>query len=236
MSPEVSAVDLHRVFLDSAGAAAFAPLLSSEERRRADAFHFEHDRRRWIASRTALRILLGRTLSVAPDEIALETTPEGKPFLSGHRDIVEFNLSHSGDRALIAISKSGPVGVDIERLERDAALESSKSIFCSTPELKRVSAMPVPADRALELIRIWCAKEAFLKALGSGFSVPPHSLVTFWEADGSGRILADSSLPHRPAFRLHFPGSLFANGFFAAVALPEGLSCPVIREFEFGRP
>lgn len=92
-------------------------ILSKEEERRAASFYFEHQRQCYIRSRAALRLLLGRYLMTAPEAVAIVAGTHGRPTLAGTSDL-EFNLSHSGDAALVGVSLSAPLGVDLE-LVRD---------------------------------------------------------------------------------------------------------------------
>ena len=126
-------------------------LLSAEERARAARFRFERDRARFVASHAALHAIVGER------EVAY--TDDGKPYL---RDgSLHFNLSHSGDFALIAVSPQTPVGVDIERHRERISWERIAQRFFTPRE---VSAMQSSAD----FYRLWVMKEAVLKAIGTG--------------------------------------------------------------------
>jgi 4'-phosphopantetheinyl transferase len=87
-------------------------LLSADERARAGQFMFDRDRRRYIAARARLRIILARYVGQAPAALQFHYGPHGKPALDG----ISFNLSHSADLALLAVSRGTVVGVDIERV------------------------------------------------------------------------------------------------------------------------
>src|SRR5215470_4323550 len=92
-------------------------ILSRDEKRRAADFYFEHQRHCYMRSHVALRLLLGRYLMTAPEAVAIVADTHGRPALVGSNDL-EFNLSHSGDAALVGVSLYAPVGVDLE-LVRD---------------------------------------------------------------------------------------------------------------------
>lgn len=138
-------------------------LLPQEDRDRADRFKRPGAPERWIVARAALRILLGARIGCIPEEVAIELAEHGKPFV---RDTtLQFNLSHSGGRALIAISEECEVGVDVERPGRNvSAVERSLS----------------PAERASgdDLLQLWCRKEAWAKALGGGLGWAPERFDT----------------------------------------------------------
>ncbi|MGH8335418.1 MAG: 4'-phosphopantetheinyl transferase family protein [Gammaproteobacteria bacterium] len=142
--------------------------LNAQEIHRADRFLSGGQRARFVIARGMMRRILGHLASCGPDEIAFEYGPAGKPFVSGGP---RFNLSHSGDMAMLAVSANREVGVDIERIrnvERDLAAR-----FFSSEEVRYLDALP--ADGWLGgFFRIWTRKEAVVKALGCGLSVDPR--------------------------------------------------------------
>lgn len=130
---------------------------------------------------------------VEPELQRLEKTPQGKPFL---RDMpqVQFSLSHGGDWVLCAVSDC-PVGVDVE-LPR-CTMDVARRFFC-TEEVRAVEALE-EADREIALCRLWCAKEAFVKALGGGLSMGLDSFTV--ELGETGAVL-HQSITERP-YLLH---------------------------------
>jgi 4'-phosphopantetheinyl transferase len=121
------------------------------------------DAQRFAAAHTALRFILARELACDASEIHYQTNPWGKPCLP-HGP--HFSLSHSQGVALIALQADAPLGVDIEC---HGQLESSCLDECCSPaELKRLQ-QPLSTEQAL---RLWVRKEAVLKALGRGLSLP----------------------------------------------------------------
>jgi hypothetical protein len=101
----------------------FSGILSDDERSRADKFYFNRDRRRFIVARAGLRIILGRYLGIEPEQLRFHYNRYGKPSLSGHsgEDELRFNVSHSRDLALHAITREGNVGIDVEHLRENLA-------------------------------------------------------------------------------------------------------------------
>jgi 4'-phosphopantetheinyl transferase len=150
-------------------------LLSEDERERAARLA---DRERWVVARAALRTVLARELAIAPAELRFALGPHGKPELPGAA--LRFNLSHSGDRAVIAVA-GVEVGVDVERTAR-----RSRAVERTLTEGER-AALTGP-DRHVELLRIWCRKEALAKALGGGLGWAPE---TFDTTRPDGHVLAD---------------------------------------------
>lgn len=143
-----------RVRLDGALEPAWA-LLNGAERGRAEEFRAPAAQRRYVLARAALRRLLGESLACAPADVMLRTGRHGKPALAGVQGLW-FNVSHSGDYALIALSSQGPVGVDIERQdERLSCVEEEALTAC-----ERAAPM--------NFFTRWVGKEAVLKAIGVG--------------------------------------------------------------------
>jgi 4'-phosphopantetheinyl transferase len=157
-------------------AARFEETLSDDERRRADRFHTEALRRRFVAGRGGLRAALGAYFGIDPAEVTFEYGPHGKPVLAcGFVPATAFNLSHSHELALFALTSVGAVGVDLEAI-RPMEEHGRRLIrrFFSPAEQAEYLALPV-ADRLAAFFRGWTRKEAFLKATGTGLATVLHS-------------------------------------------------------------
>lgn len=186
-------------------------LLSVEERVHAQRFRRHEDRVRSVATRAALRRLLGAQLMLPPDQLRFVVNAYGKPRLEGESR-VEFNVSHAGCCALIALSTSGPVGVDIECEGRaiDAKNLEDLAAYVFSP-LERRLALQVPDD----FIRHWVAKESVLKALGLGISEHLQSVSIMPRDDEAYEIAHDfPEWREIQAWRLPVP-----DGYAAALAL-----------------
>jgi 4'-phosphopantetheinyl transferase len=146
--------------------------LSEEERARADRFVFDRHRFRFIRARAALRALLGRQLDRPPADVALSAAPGGKPFLAETTSSLYFNVSHSGDLALVALTRVGEIGVDLEsvRPHPDDWVILARRYFASeeVAALERYSA----SERVQAFFRVWTRKEAIVKLLGDGLRMP----------------------------------------------------------------
>lgn len=138
-------------------------LLSEKERTRAQRFRRHDDQVRSIATRAALRRILASRVMLPPDKLHFAENCHGKPCLKGDAGI-EFNVSHAGRFALIALSTNGQVGVDIEYRDRGIDAESLGPYVFSP--LERQSGLKTADD----FIEHWVAKESVLKALGLGIS------------------------------------------------------------------
>lgn len=143
--------------------------LSEDERQRSSRFHFDKDRNRFIIAHASLRDILARYLHCEPQQISFSTNEFGKPFLPDHE--IEFNLSHSGDYALIAVTRGRSVGVDIEQIRMDIEIENLASRYFSTGEVFELMGLP-PHGRVVGFFNCWTRKEAYVKARGPGLSLP----------------------------------------------------------------
>jgi 4'-phosphopantetheinyl transferase len=177
-----------------------AACLTGEEKARAARFKFEKDAVQWSACRAGLREILGRALGLHPADVSLIFSETGKPALASPHQRLHFNLSHCDGLAVVALSENGPVGIDVEPLDRAESLLECETSFCHPDE---IVALPLRREeRARQLLRIWTAKEAILKALGTGLTHPPEAVTIHLEGNAGGAI-SDIFLEGIENFRFH---------------------------------
>ncbi len=150
--------------------AQFSSTLSSEERYRADRFSSEILKCSYTFSRGGLRILLAHYLGRLPNEIELIRGPKGKPSLR-ESSRIRFNTSHSGQMALYAFTLGCEVGVDVEQIRKLDDAESLASRFFSPGEISELLSLN-PKEMTQAFFRCWTRKEAYIKAVGGGLSIP----------------------------------------------------------------
>jgi 4'-phosphopantetheinyl transferase len=142
-------VDVWRADLGEARSDGLLDMLCAQERARAARIVGERNRALWARSRTILRVLLGRYVDRDPSELRFELGPHGKPALrdsTGQASDLRFNLSHSDELMLVAVTAGREVGVDVERARER----------CTT-----------------EFLRTWTMREATVKCLGTGLASAP---------------------------------------------------------------
>ena len=149
--------------------APLARILSPRECARAARFHFSRDRWRYITARARLRELLARRLDCAPAEVPLDCNAYGKPFVPAGD--LRFNLSHAGDVTLYVLAQGRDVGCDIEWRNEQVAVDDVAARFFAAREVDVLRGLPA-AERTAAFFNGWTRKEAFIKALGLGLSVP----------------------------------------------------------------
>jgi 4'-phosphopantetheinyl transferase len=194
-------------------------LLSPDEHERAERYYFEKDRRHFAASRSLLRILLGKMLKQDPAAFLFHYTEYGRPFLKegAHPHPLEFNLSHSHGRFLLAAAWRRRVGVDLEFIRSDLSFDSISCRYFASEESEAVVNAPKERKPAL-FFRYWTLKEAFIKAQGKGLSYPLNRFSVQWR---SGETRASLSVPSHPheATRWSLRFLKPPTSFIAALAL-----------------
>jgi 4'-phosphopantetheinyl transferase len=171
-TPTLSTGEVHvwRVELDMTGT-SWPPLLSEDERTKAERFHFARHQRRYILSRAALRILLGRYLACPPRDIDFNYNSHGKPRLAGLHQRIKFNVSHTNDIMLATFVLDSEIGIDIESINHDMDCMALGRRCFSTLETQIMQSLP-EHEHVDAFFRVWCRKEAYIKARGEGMSHP----------------------------------------------------------------
>jgi 4'-phosphopantetheinyl transferase len=185
-----------------------------EEKQRAARFRFPKHAVRYRLCHAAMRQILGQYLGLTADRVALVTESSGKPRLADNSQLC-FNLSHSGDLALLAVAGGLEVGVDVEAVRFDLPVEVLAARFFTASERERLLEMDASATRRT-FFQWWSRKEAVLKADGVGIaggldhldiSGCPPNLVRFPAAEGRWWRVQDLDA---------------APGYAAALATPPG--------------
>ncbi|GGV23413.1 4'-phosphopantetheinyl transferase [Kitasatospora herbaricolor] len=141
-------------------------VLDPEERSRAAAYLSADARRRFVLAHGAVRHLVAGRLGVAPQEIRWRRGRHGKPELAGRCTGAEVNLSHSGAVAMVALSASRRVGVDVQRVLPRLDATGMPERYFLPEEARFVRAGADPAARAERFATLWARKEALVKAYG----------------------------------------------------------------------
>lgn len=181
-------VDLARPAEEVAG---LARLLSADEQDRAARFHFARHRDRFVVARGRLRTILGRYLGCPPARVRFVYGAQGKPALHPDLQVTDlaFNISHSDQRMLCAVTHGARVGVDVEQIRAPADLDAISARFFAPAEQRALQALP--ADRQVAgFFACWTRKEAFIKALGGGLSIPLDAFVVRVDPAGPAALLA----------------------------------------------
>jgi 4'-phosphopantetheinyl transferase len=159
----VGAVHVWRADLDADP--QLGELLCAEEQARAARLVGARHRQRWTHSREVLRALLGLYLDTDPVGLRFSLGVHGKPSLDP--PTISFNLSHSGDVGLYAVSSSGDVGVDVELQRETTDVMAVAARTFDPQEVAHLQALG-ERERTNAFLRAWVRHEAELKRLGIG--------------------------------------------------------------------
>lgn len=192
-------------------------LLSDAERERRLTLRRSADQDRFTAATALLRLVVGRYTGQSPQLVRIDRVcpdcdrPHGKPVLAD--GALEVSLSHSGDRVAVALTGAGPVGIDVEKLDRDGHLPQMERLVFSPAEIAR---LPVaPDDRLVAFYTCWTRKESLLKATGEGLRAPMTAL-TFSDFDQPAKLLACTD---RAGLRSVVHDLKPGRGYFGAVSV-----------------
>jgi len=169
------------VSVDERAAARRARLLSPDERERSRRYKSQARAAQFIAGRAALRALLGRITGQDPARLRFAQNSHGKPELAGgleppDRPELHFNVAHSGAFVLVAVTRVGPVGVDLEAIRPVRGLDAIARRWLSGEELTHLPAAPAAPQGSVAgvwdeaFLRLWTRKEALFKAWGTGLA------------------------------------------------------------------
>lgn len=229
-SIKTNAVHLWRVYLpdfyDAETDMAF--LLSTDEAERASQFRFPIHRQRFILARAFLRKILSLYSPPSPAELLFTYGPQGKPAL--RNAALQFNVSHSEDMAVYAITVTHPVGVDIEKVERKFNQGVAERFF-SHEEYQFLKTLP-ESERQVVFYQIWARKEALIKAIGAGlfmqldaFTVAPQKtkseLITYTH-EGQEAALQVTAFQAHPDYEAAFAVSPAVKEIYYWQWLPTG--------------
>ncbi|NUM68443.1 4'-phosphopantetheinyl transferase superfamily protein [candidate division KSB1 bacterium] len=184
--------------------------LSADERERADRFVFAKDRERFVVARAALRDIISRYLHVAAGDIRFEYSEFGKPGLARlHQSNLQFNLSHSNGVALLALTLTRRLGIDVEFLRPVNDFEQIARRFFSANESATLFRLPA-AQQPLAFFTCWTRKEAYIKAIGEGLSHPLEHFDVSLAPDQPAALLA--TRPHSLTAGAGYVAALAAEG------------------------
>lgn len=159
--------------LPASSVQTLAQTLAADEWQRASQFRFSRDRSRFIAARAALRGILGRYLKRDPRTLRFSYNEYGKPALIEETEgrPLFFNLAHSHNLAVYAITHRGDIGIDLEHSASDGAnYDQIAERFFSPNEVRVLQAIPAESKQEA-FLNCWTRKEAYIKARGLGLSL-----------------------------------------------------------------
>src|SRR5262245_33693681 len=202
----------------------FDEALSLEDRTRADRFRFESDRRKFCVARASLRLILGRYLKAKPGRLQFDAGEYGKPCFANAKASqgLRFNLSHSNQLALIAVTRDREVGVDVEYMRENFVTDEVAGHFFSRAEAEELRAL-APELKTQSFFNCWTRKEAYIKARGEGLHCPLDQFDVSL-SPGSEAMLLRSRIDSAEVSRWSFQELCPERGYAATVAVERGFS------------
>lgn len=175
-------------------ALAYFELLSAAERERHARFVVPGPALEFLLGRALLRVLLGASLGIEPQRVALRLGAQGKPELDEDGSSIAFSVSHSHGLVACLLARDCDVGVDVEDATREVEESSLAKRFFHEQEAADILALADSARR-FRFFQYWTLKEACLKALGTGLSEPLDRFRFTLDADGTPSLLAGRDKP-----------------------------------------
>jgi 4'-phosphopantetheinyl transferase len=203
---------------------ALAERLTPAERDFETNFRLPEIRCQYRLTRVMTRSVLAQAASCDPQELQFKIGQHGKPhvcrpqFNSSERHVAScaFNITHTHGVVLCAVSSSGDVGVDVERIDRQPNLELADRYFAPL-EVQQLLSLD-PSQRTERFLQLWTLKEAFIKALGTGLSTPLNNFAFHFSAPSEPSVqVYEPSLG--PRSRWVFRQFQINDEFLAAVGL-----------------
>jgi 4'-phosphopantetheinyl transferase len=224
-APRALATDVVHVWripvaADAAHANDFSCLLTPMEQARANRFTRGEDRARFELGRAVLRCLLARYLGVTPRQVGIEQDQAGKPVLDAStradEGMIHFNLSHSGGWIVAAFARSSAVGIDVEAVSAKSASAQLIEYLMSDNEMQSLQMLP-KQQQVAAFFKCWTSKEAFVKGLGVGLSVPLKAIEVSVDPEVPAQLL---SAPQELSADNWYLRTLdFSEGYAATLAL-----------------
>lgn len=151
--------------------ARFSRMMSNEERQRQQRFKFAHLRHDALITRALVRTALSHYAPIEPEQWQFVSGSHGKPSIADPGIKLKFNISHTEDFIICAVTPCFDIGVDVEWLERQSDTLSIADRFFSPDEVSELFSLPEDA-RHSRFFDYWTLKESYIKACGLGLAIP----------------------------------------------------------------
>lgn len=195
--------------------------LSSAEKLRYDQYH-PKAARLFLISRVLVKTVLADKLGISPHEVNLLLHPNGKPFVEGSK-AVYFNLTHSADVIILAVTEEGEIGVDIEQVDREFEWMRVDSVLAPIEiEWIKENELTEPFSVYQRFFQIWTLKEAYIKCTGEGMSRHLKKL-NFHVLPEHIQFL-DSTNDAQKTEQYYFESYIYDSNFIFSICLQQSLS------------
>lgn len=195
--------------------------LTSAEKLRYDQYH-PKAARLFLISRVLVKSVLADKLGIAPYEVNLQLHPNGKPFVQGSK-AVYFNLTHSADVIILAVTEEGEIGVDIERVDHEFDWTRVDSVLApSEIEWIKGNELIDPFSVYQRFFQIWTLKEAYIKCTGDGMS--RHLKMLNFHVLSERIQFLDSTNNAQKTEKYYFESYMYDSDFIFSICLQQSRS------------
>ena len=174
--------------------------LTPGELKRFQRFHFESHRQQLLLGRALIRVVLSQYGDTAPDAWRFIENPYGKPAIAPEQQgqPLFFNLSHSMDQLVLAVSRQEAIGIDIECVEKTRRVAQIAERYFAPSEVKDLMRLP-QTERLTRFYQLWTLKESYIKACGLGLAIPLRHFSYAFSGEDRISIRFDSDRNDDPA-------------------------------------
>ena len=176
-------------------------LLSNEERNREQRIHLAKNRHRFLVTRALVRTVLSRYAPVAPEHWRFFSNSYGKPSISNDGSVasrISFNVSHTDGLIVLGVTRESALGVDIENVHSRKATLDSTEVYLSDEESRALAELS-PGQRSERFFQYWTLKESYIKARGTGLSIPLGACSFRFTAQNRVSLTTEPSLQDTPS-------------------------------------
>ncbi|WP_375333157.1 MULTISPECIES: 4'-phosphopantetheinyl transferase family protein [unclassified Candidatus Tisiphia] len=181
--------------------------LSTDEKERAEKFYFARDKIKFIQRRCLLRFIIAGYTGISVNDIQFKYNEYGKPKLKNNIIGLSFNVSHSHDFIVLAFTRYNEVGIDIELTKEDNVNWLITSDIFTNNEINLFHDLASFNTREI-FYKLWSGKEAYLKALGVGLSIPLNSVEITFVGDKKIKLVNNQCTSYEPYYLIdlqHIP-------------------------------
>jgi len=197
--------------------------LSSEEKERAAKFYFAKDKIRFIQNRYLLRFIIAKYLAIQISEVEFKYNKYGKPQLADDEAKLFFNISHSHGFTVLAFSREYELGIDVELVNREEDINCFINTDIFTPGEINWLKSQTGSNISAACYKLWSAKEAYVKALGIGLTIPLNSIETNIVEENGIRLLDIKAESCKSYYLVELQN--IHQDYIGTLALPEKATC-----------
>lgn len=199
----------------------YLSFLTAVEKLRYDQYH-PKAARLFLISRVLVKIVLADKLGILAHEVNIQLHSNGKPFVQGNK-AVYFNLSHSADVIILAVTEEGEIGVDVEEVDHEFEWMRVDSVLdLSEIEWIKENELIDPFSIYQRFFQIWTLKEAYIKCTGHGMS--SHLKKLNFHVSPEHIQFSDSTKNSQNAEQYHFQSYIYDGNFIFSICLQQGQS------------